>query len=277
MFIDSQQVGAFYDAVVRPAFRTVQLQISRERIEQLEKAFGGRLGVTLPAWFPWLKFEADLEAGRTRTTGQQEAESLTLEPVESATRQLVELSLHYLVNQPERIWFREGPTQQLPVSDEILASPRMIALLDVPAGTKFIPMAAELNDGHVVTFFDPLIDKLKRDGGKLPVRYPDNAATDRGKRDRDKYWAWFSEEWNANKAVQVIEDVIGAGGRPRWIDYRVPLNTTETLHLHVAGRGEFDTGVFAYNLVKRGWKHGLRIVGSLKSKPGLNVLAIYEK
>jgi hypothetical protein len=29
--------------------------------------------------------------------------------------------------------------------------------------------------------------------------------------------------------------------------------------------------------VKRGWKHGVRIVGSLKSNPGLNVLAIYEK
>jgi hypothetical protein len=277
LFIDGQQVGAFYDAVVRPAFRTVQLQISRERIEQLEKSFGGRLSATLPAWFPWLKFEVGVEADRTNTTGQQEAESITLEPVESATRQLVELSLHYLVNQPARIWFREGPQPQLPSPEAILESPRMIALVDIPADTKFIPMAAELNDGRVVTFFGQLIDKLKRDGGTLPVKYPDDASTEEGKRDRDDYWAWFSEEWNANKAVQVIEDVIGAGGRPRWIDYRVPLDSGETLHLHVAGRGEFDTGVFAYNLVKRGWKHGVRIVGSLKSKPGLNVLAIYEK
>lgn len=45
----------------------------------------------------------------------------------------------------------------------------------------------------------------------------------------------------------------------------------------MAGRGEFDTGVFAYDLVMRGWKNGLRIVGSLRSKPGLNVLAIYTK
>ena len=277
MFIDGLQVGAFYDAVVRPAFRTVRLEISKERIEQLEKSFGARLGVTLPAWFPWLRFEAGAQAGRTKSTGHQEAESITLEPVESASRQLVELSLHYLLNQPERIWFREGPEQTLPKPEAILRSPRMIALVDIPAGTKFIPMAAELNDGRVVTFFGPLIDKLKRDGGKLPVRYPDDASTERGKRDRDKYWAWFSKEWNANQAVQVIEDVVGAGGRPRWIDYRVPFDTGETLHLHVAGRGEFDTGVFAYNLVKRGWKHGLRLVGSLKSKPGLNVLAIYEK
>lgn len=277
MFIDSSQVAAFYDAVVRPAFHTVKLEISKERIEQLEKSFGARLGVTLPAWFPWLKFEAGAEAGRTRKAGQQEAESITLEPVDSAARQLVELSLHYLLNQPERVWFREGPKQQLPTPEAILASPRMIALVDAPAGTKFIPMAAELNDGRVVTFFDPLIDKLKRHVGKPPVRYPDDASTEHGKRERDEYWAWFAEEWNANKAVQVIEDVIGAGGRPRWMDYRVPFDTGETLHLHVVGRGEFDTGVFAYNLVKRGWRHGLRIVGSLKSKPGVNVLAIYEK
>ena len=48
----------------------------------------------------------------------------------------------------------------------------------------------------------------------------------------------------------MIEDVIGAGGRPRWIDYRVPVNDEgDTIHLHVVGHGEHDTGVFAYNLV----------------------------
>jgi len=35
--------------------------------------------------------------------------------------------------------------------------------------------------------------------------------------------------------------------------------------------------VFAYNLIRRGWRYGLRIVGSLKSQPALNVLAIYAK
>jgi hypothetical protein len=49
--------------------------------------------------------------------------------------------------------------------------------------------------------------------------------------------------------------------------------TGEVLHLHVVAHGDYDTGVFAYNLIRR----GLRIVGSLKSQPALNVLAIYEK
>ena len=38
------------------------------------------------------------------------------------------------------------------------ASPRMIAFVDACAGSRFLPQAAELNDGRVVTFFDPLIE-----------------------------------------------------------------------------------------------------------------------
>jgi hypothetical protein len=41
VFIDSQQVGAFYDAVVGPAFRTVELQVSASHTEQLEKSAAG--------------------------------------------------------------------------------------------------------------------------------------------------------------------------------------------------------------------------------------------
>ena len=37
--------------------------------------------------------------------------------------------------------------------------PRMIAFVDVPPGIRFLPQAAELNDGQVVTFFSPLIEK----------------------------------------------------------------------------------------------------------------------
>jgi hypothetical protein len=39
----------------------------------------------------------------------------------------------------------------------------------------------------------------------------------------------------------------------------------------------YDTGTFAYNFIKRGYKHGIRLVGTLKSEPDMNVLAIYEK
>jgi hypothetical protein len=276
IFIDSQQIAAFYDAVVGPAFRTVELQISAGQTGQLEKSAGARLGVGLAALFPWLKLNADVDAGRVTTSGRQQGSNIVLQPVESAARQLVELSLHYLVNQPDRICV-VGQESPLPSSDAIAASPRMIAFVDAGPGTRFLPQAAELNDGRVVTFFGPLVEKLKRDGCALPVSYPDSTSTDTGKRQRDAYWKWFADHWNADKAVKVIEDVIGDGGRPRWIDYRTTLDTGETLHLHLIARSDYDTGIFAYNLIRRGQRYGLRIVGSLKSQPALNVLAIYDK
>jgi hypothetical protein len=65
--------------------------------------------------------------------------------------------LHYLVNQPERICVVNQNTP-FPGAEAIAASPRMIAFVDVPPGTRFLPQAAELNDGRVVTFFSPLIE-----------------------------------------------------------------------------------------------------------------------
>lgn len=65
-------------------------------------------------------------------------------------------------------------------------------------------------------------------------------------------------------------------GRPRWMGYHVTFGTGQTLHLHVAAHGDYDTGVFAYYIIRRGERCGLRIVGS-PLQLSLNVLAIYEK
>jgi hypothetical protein len=121
---------------------------------------------------------------------QQDGQSIVLQPVESAARQLVQLSLHYLVNQPGRIC-AAGRETPLPDAAAIGASPRMVVFVDVPPGARFLPQAAELNDGRVVTFFGPLIEKLKRDCGTLPGAYPHTTATEVGRRQRDAYWGWF--------------------------------------------------------------------------------------
>jgi len=129
----------------------------------------------------------------------------------------------------------------------------------------------------VVTFFDPLVKKLQQNGDTPPVAYPDSTATAEGRHQRDAHWKWYADHWNIDKAVKATEETIGAGGRPRWIDCRMIFTTGEVLHLHVVAHGDYDTGVFAYNLIRRGERYGLRVVGSLKSQPPLNVLAIYEK
>ena len=98
-------------------------------------------GPQTTALFPWLKLNADVDAGRVTTSGRQEGNNIILQPVESAARQLVELSLHYLVNQPGRICV-VGQGFPLPGSDVIAASPRMIAFVDAGPGTRFLPQAA---------------------------------------------------------------------------------------------------------------------------------------
>lgn len=61
------------------------------------------------------------------------------------------------------------------------------------------------------------------------------------------------------------------------IDYRMTVTTGGDLNPRLDAHGDYDIGVFAHNLIGGGWRFGLRIVGSLKSQPILNVLTIYEK
>jgi hypothetical protein len=68
--------------------------------------------------------------------GRQEGENIVHKPVESATRQLVELSLHYLVNQHGRIRL-VGNGSGPPDRDAIGASPRMIAFVDALRAADF--------------------------------------------------------------------------------------------------------------------------------------------
>src|SRR5712692_6388688 len=72
LFIDAQQISAFYDAVVGPAFRTVQLQFSADKNEETEKAAGARLGAKLAPLFGWLSVDSDIEARRATRKGRRE-------------------------------------------------------------------------------------------------------------------------------------------------------------------------------------------------------------
>jgi hypothetical protein len=276
VFIDGRQIGAFYDAVVGRQFRPVQLQLSADQTEQLERSIGGSANAGLSTLFPWLKLSVGVEANRSRSRGRQAGQSISWEPVESPSMRLVQLTLHYMRNQPSRICVVTRGTE-LPGEGAISATPRMLAFIDVSPGTMFLPQAAELDDGHVVTFFTALVAKLKEGGADPPPTYPSTITNSEERIRRDAYWKWYADNWKTDEVVKVVEEVVGKGGRPRWIDYRMTFATGQDLHLHVVPYGDYDTGVFAYNLIRRGWRFGLRIVGSLKSQPAANVLAIYEK
>jgi hypothetical protein len=164
-----------------------------------------------------------VETQRAATRGTHDGQSITFQPTDSAARQLVQLSLHYLVNQPRRICVLNQDIP-LPDADAITASPRMIAFVDVPPGTRFPPQAADLDGGRVVTFFSPLIEKLQRDGGTLPVAYPGSTATDAGRCQRDAYWNWFADHWNAVVPLEkIIRQAIQRGRPP------APMKSSTTL------------------------------------------------
>jgi hypothetical protein len=89
---------------------------------------------------------------------------------------------------------------------------------------------------------------------------------------------FFRDNFNSTKAIEVVEKKASTGEAVRWIDYCVPLGEARPyLHLSVSACGHYHTGTFAYRWVRRGYNHGLRIVGTMKSGPAMNVLAAFER
>lgn len=80
------------------------------------------------------------------------------------------------------------------------------------------------------------------------------------------------------RALRIVEEAADKD-RIEWIAFRVPVGRPDApfLHLHISARGQYDTATFAYNFISRGFKHGVRLVGTLKSEPDMNVLAIFER
>jgi len=190
---------------------------------------------------------------------------------------LVQLTLHYMGNQPNRIRVVTCGAE-VPGEADISASPPMLTFLDVSPGAKFLPESVEFDGGRVVTFFSALAEVLQPDGSSRPVAYPADDTTDEGMRQRDAHWKWYVDRWNSQEVVKAVEEVIReGGGRPQRIDYKMFFAAGEELGLRVGAHGDYDTHLFAYDLIRRGWRRGVRIIGSLKSQPVLNVLAIYEK
>jgi hypothetical protein len=294
MFIDSKQVDAFYDAVVRPDYEGISIQESDAL--NTTTTFGGK--VTVGAAIPWfVKAEGELagEEQMERQRGQQR----TLTPVSNAYRHLLALALHYALHLKKRlvlaeIGFGADPTS-IETADKtkhgqplwkdpafVTDLPRALVFLDLPPGSKFIPAALELTSGEIVLLFDAFEKALKAPKTQTAPSYPGSQATDEA---RNEYWQWFAEKFDDPQAkadryaLEVVERAVQGEHSLAWIDYRVPLSKEGPpfLHLHVAGRGEYDTGTFAYQLITRGFKHGLRVVGTLKSEPDMNVLALFER
>lgn len=272
LFIDAINLAQLYDAVVRPAYQEnapLKIKVSETQKKDLEKKFGGKTGLHIPAWLsPILSGSAEVSAGVTasNSSGTATESEITLCPISTPHRQLEQLTIYYVLMQPKRLiagglnapltWQNDGISTQVP---------RALAFIDLPIGTKLIPMAAEFKDGKFVTFFDKL---LAKSGERPPVFDREN---------QHEYWAWFAKNFDAGQCVDQIEKASTTNGRIEWIDFRIPLNNrADTMHIHIEAGGTYNTGTFAYRLIRRAHGHGIRLVGALKDGPDFNVMAIYE-
>jgi hypothetical protein len=272
LFIDEVQVEALYDAMLRPELDQTAVALSRSA----DKQIGGALGGIVPGF------------GISASASSSKGETSNYRVVSNPYRHLLSLALHYKQNIPERMrvvtYAQVGSVFEVVESDQpvwhdpsfISDVPRALLFLDLPPGTKFIPAAAEVADVAIRPLFEDLgkkfADKSKTDMPEYPGGAPQYAEA------RQQYWDWYNRNFNETIAMVAVEKA--AEGKPlNWIAYRVALpgNDEPFLHLWVSARARYDTGTFAYNFVKRGFKHGLRIVGALKSEPDLNVLAVFEK
>lgn len=299
LFIDSSQIERFYNAVARPSTKKgkTTVDVSKERALELAGAlgveggispgdFGGVLAPIMKALGVKLTAKGELKGGGQR----KKAERTTIEliEVEDPMRQLVQLTLHYMTNHKDRLFLPSSPSEK-PWRDAktIAMVPRALVFLDLPgeatvpangAKTRLIPTAAEFANGKIELIYNNLHGDNEAAVPKYPEPKVDVSAAALAE-SRKTYWKWFADNFSATLSMVSIEKAASdAGCRIQWIDYRLPITDQgETLHLHFTPSGHYDTGVFAYNLVKRGFKHGLRLVGTVKAEPDINVLAVFEK
>lgn len=298
LFIDRDLVERFFDAVVRPTYETESLS------EGSQTEFSGKLKAVAeatatgklagPSWIPsWLfpvKAEATVKGGveAEGQIGRTNSRVTQLKPIWNAERQLEDLTRHYFQFHPGRMIVNDRLLDNEEASDSwslfsvdeqfFTEAPRALAFIDLPPRSKIVPTAAEFEDGTVALIYEDLVKRLTNEHGGPMRKYPSDAKDKDG---RKAYWASFDKErspFSSRDAMVAIEVASKAHGRIRWIDFRVLYNSEgDTIHLHVVSSLKADAGVFGYNFVRRAHAHGVRLVGSLKSGPDLNVMAIYDK
>lgn len=292
MFIDEFQIEQFFDAIVRPEFEHVgidRLEATSDS-EKIEAIISLDAEAKLPPWLTDLQFvpQLDLTAsgggGYEKVSGNSNETVSHLKPIWNAERQLEELTRQYLLNYPDRIYTLDGNYVDETFEEWTVTAvqssrfPRPLAYLDIPAGTKLIPTAAESMDGGVSLLYEEFGKILTNENGGPQGSYPKDDGAMNFDNKKKEYWKSFMDYFSATKAMVVVEEAAKNNGRFEWIDFRLPIGENgDTIHLHLCPRGKYPAGSFGYNFIRRAYHFGVRLVATVKSGPDLNVMAIYEK
>jgi hypothetical protein len=293
LFADEKLIGDFFDAVVRPEFEVQSREVgssteaARRRLTSAETTGGVQIGI------PFIGNTNITAKGKhewERGGKQMESRKLTEVAVNSVGRRLEEIATVYVSTYPERVAFLDSDGtittfdgRELSVEEvERLADepPRMLVFIELAPKTPIMPMACELLSGRVMLLYERYIEEVFPQDGEAAPEYPSDANST--PETRLAYWRALTKAFRSRAAMEVVEsagdpDKENRSDKLAWIDFRVPVGGAHTLHLHCVPDGKAHTGVFGYNLVRRGFRQGVRIVGTLKAGLDVNALAIFDR
>jgi hypothetical protein len=272
-FIDQYHLEAFYDAVLQPQIsqkESFKIEITNDSAKEISKKFGGGLEIGPRGIAQMLmpvaggSFEVGGGIAVRDESREQQTQTIEFESVHTPQRQLIQLMIAYLGKHPSRIYFVSDVTIHKEWFKTTEDTPKSIVFLDLPSKeesveyglpkTMLFPMAVEFSSGKVIK----LHDKLGLPG------------------DEEK-WNSFIDSSDPKKATNEIKKATEQeNDRISAISYRIPLHNT-TARLCFEPNGEYNNGTFIYNLIRMGWKYGLRIIGTVNRGPDVRVLAVYRK
>jgi len=284
LFIDVPQVIGLYDAIFRPEFEVASRTRSRSdtKAEELSEELNITGEVAIPTIF---KISAARKTGSKIEMTTTRVDPLTETAVLSPETRLEKLVNVYAYSYPDRLFRIDsrcisltdltGKSLDWQEAEDNLNEPgvRPLIFFDLDKGSRFIPMFAELHTGWRVELHKQLIRSAPK-RRTVPV-YPARGSVDY-EESRMIYWNAF----DSTIAMEIVEKATQSGGRIDWIDFRIvglDRDVSVPIHLHLSPRGQFPTGTFAYQLIRRGENHGIRLLGTLKKGEDVNVLAIYER
>lgn len=311
MFVDGALISRLYDAVFRPEVEIASQSDATTREVAAKVAGSGKASVEIQAKLPPVlslfgldvaSVKGGLEgslsgegSGRSASTG-----TTTYAAVKSTERYLEKVVSLYSQKYRRRLfWIEEGLDGGFSVEEpdrfqtwaemeEELErpGPRPIIVLDLKKDAKLMPMFGELTNGKGCPILvDYLAQRVKVLDNFMMPKYPRSGLPDAQEAEaRQAYWQQVYRGFDSREVLHAIESATGEEkSRFDWIDFRalVDLDRVSTLaeppHLHFTAKGEYSTGTFAYQLVRRAARYGVRMVGTLKKGQDINVLAVYER
>jgi hypothetical protein len=124
-------------------------------------------------------------------------------------------------------------------------------------------MAGGTEAGKTVILSAAMIDEMSKRGGSIPDFPADNDVEAQLK--KAEHWEALMRHYDNREAMRIVDHGFGSDHRIEWIDFRLKVNTRKRpIHIHFAAAGKYHAGEFAYNIVRRGFKEGLRLVGRFK-------------